>query len=377
MMPRSYNIEDLRLAARRRLPRGIFDFIDRGTEDETALRRNRAVFEHLRIVPRVMVDVQSRRSDALVLGKHQTMPIVIAPAGPAGFFWYQGELALARAAASVGVPYTVSTYAMTSLEDIVATGADVWMQLYLWNDRAISHALARRAAQLGVSVLLLTVDTPVLGRREYLAQNGFAPPFKANWRAMLDMCLHPRWLTQVPVRYALTRTWPRLVHIPPECRDNDPRVGLTQALTWDDVTHLRDLWHGKLVLKGILHAQDAARAVALGVDGIVASNHGARNFDAGTSPMDVLADIVSAAGTAQVLVDSGIRRGSDIIKALALGAKAVLVGRAPLYGVAVAGEAGARRALELLREELDTSMALAGCVRVDDISADLVRTVVP
>jgi len=378
MMRHCHNIEDLRLAAQRRLPRGLFDFIDRATEDDVAMRRNRSAFERWRIVPRAMVDVGQRSLCADVLGKPQASPLIIAPAGPAGFFWHHGELALAHAAASAGVPFTVSTYAMTPLEDIVATGADVWMQLYLWNDRSISHALARRAAQLGVSVLLLTVDTPVLGRREYLSRNGFAPPFKANWRAMLDMCCHPRWLASVPLRYALRGAWPRLANVPKPCRDDDPRVGLTQALTWSDVARLRDIWPGKLVLKGILRAPDAARAVALGVDGIVVSNHGGRNLDAIASPLEVLPEVVRAVGgAAQVLLDSGIRRGSDVFKALALGASAVLVGRAALYGVAAAGQPGAQRVLQLLLEELDTTMALAGCTRTDDIGADFLLAGMP
>ena len=370
-----YNIEDVRQLARRRLPKGLFEFIDRATEDDAALRRNRAAFERVSIAPRMLVDVTARSTQTQLFGKPLSMPVAVAPCGPAGFFWHEGELALARAAAASDVPFTLTTYSTVPMERIVESGANVWLQLYLWNDRTISHGLVERAKSLGIRTLMVTVDTAVLGQREYLHHNGFLPPFKASPRAMLDMLMHPRWLAGVPLRYLSARAWPRVVNVPEDLAGGDanPRVGLAQNLQWDDLARLRDLWHGEILVKGILRAEDAVLAVKYGCNGVVVSNHGGRNLDAACSALDALPSVVSAIGSrASVLMDSGIRRGSDIVKALALGAQGVLVGRAALYGVAAGGQAGAEHALGLLRSELDRNMALIGAARISEITADLI-----
>jgi isopentenyl diphosphate isomerase/L-lactate dehydrogenase-like FMN-dependent dehydrogenase len=377
-LKRCFNIEDLRQQARRRLPRGLFEFIDRATEDDLAVARNRRGLAALRLAPRMMVDVSRRSTRATLLGCDSAMPLAVAPAGPAGFFWHRGELALARAAARVGVPFTLSTYSTTPIEDIVASGATVWLQLYLWRERGLSWAIAQRAWDLGVRVLLLTLDTPVLGQREYLHRNGFLPPFQASPRALADMALHPRWLCGVPLRYLAAGAWPSVVNIPAggdaaRRAEIARQTTLAQDMSWDDVAQLRRRWPGRLVLKGVLRCDDARRAAALGCDALVVSNHGGRNLDSALSPVEALPAIADAVGDRlEILMDSGVRRGSDIVKALALGARGVLAGRAPLYGVATAGEDGAAHALELLRSELDRTMALAGCAGVSDIGRDLV-----
>lgn len=374
-LKRCFNIEDLRQQARRRLPRGLFEFIDRATEDDLALARNREGFAALRLAPRMMVDVSQRTTRASLPGCDSAMPLAVAPAGPAGLFWHRGELALARAAARVGVPFALSTYSTTPIEEIVATGATVWLQLYLWRDRSLSWAIAERAWELGVRVLVLTMDTPVLGQREYLHRNGFLPPFQASPRALLDMARHPRWLCSVPLRYLAGGSWPTVVNLP--VADVTGAAGdaatLAQDMTWDDVARLRKRWKGVLVVKGVLRTDDARRAAELGCDAVVVSNHGGRNLDSAVSPVEVLPTIVDAVGDRiAVLMDSGVRRGSDIVKALALGARGVLAGRAALYGVAAGGEDGAVHALELLRSELDRTMALTGCTTVGDITRDLI-----
>lgn len=376
---RCLNIEDLRREAQRRLPKGLFEFIDRATEDDVALRRNRASFERLQLAPRMMVDVSARSTETQLFGHSASMPVAVAPAGPAGFFWFKGEAELARAAAAANVPFTLSTYSTTELSEIIASGARLWFQLYLWEDRSLSYDLLERVRAMPFEALVVTVDTAVLGVREYLSRNGFSPPFRASPRALVDMLLHPRWLASVPLQYLIGPGWPRVVNLPVARPGHDDaaemarRTTLSQSTTWADLARLREMWPRTLMIKGILRPDDARRAVELGCDAVIVSNHGGRNLDSAVSPIDVLPQIVDAVGDrAAVLLDSGVRRGSDIVKALALGAKAVLVGRPVLYGVAAAGQPGALHALQLLRSELDRTMALVGCRSIGEITADLV-----
>lgn len=380
-LDRCFNIEDLRQAAKRRLPHGLFAFIDRATEDDLARDRNREGFRSLRLLPRTLVDVAERSTEALLFGHRHAMPLAVAPAGPAGLFWYKGEAALARAAAAARVPFTLSTYSTTEMAEIAESGAAIWQQLYLWNDRSLTDAIVARARELEFQALIVTVDTPVLGQREYLQRDRFMPPWGPSLGAMAEATLHPRWLLGVALRYLANGGLPRVVNMPlpgPDAAaqaEMARRTGLSQSVTWDDIARLRQAWPRALVIKGILRPEEAERAVALGCDGIVVSNHGGRNLDSAASPIDLLPSMVAAVGgRATVLLDSGVRRGSDILKALALGASGVLVGRAPLYGVAAGGEAGALHALELLRSELDRTMALTGCRKLDEIGADLIAT---
>lgn len=380
-LDRCYNIEDVRQAARRRLPRGVFEFIDRSTEDDLALMRNRAGFRRLQIAPRPLVDVAQRSTEATLLGKRFSMPVAVAPAGPAGLLWYRGELALAKAAASANVPFSLSAYSTTAMEEIAATGATVWQQLYFWRDRGLTDAIVSRARELGFAALVVTVDTPVLGQREHLQRARFLPPFGPSLGAYVDMLLHPRWLSSVALRYLTGPGLPRVVNLPPRPADRAgreayaARTTLCPSVTWDDMTRLRDTWPGKLAIKGILRADAALKAAEIGVDAVIVSNHGGRNLDSSVAPIEVLAAIVDAAGDrVEVLMDSGIRRGSDILKALALGARGVLAGRPALYGVAAAGMDGALHALGLLQSELDRTMALSGCTSLADIGPDLIAS---
>lgn len=371
---RAHNIADMRTLARRRLPRGMFEFIDRGTEDEVALRANRAAFERITLRPRVLMDVSHRRLQTSIFGHEVTMPLAIAPTGAAGLLWYEGEIAVARAAAEAGIPYTLSTVSFTALERMAdAVKGRLWFQLYLTADAGLNDSLVSRAQAAGYEALVLTVDTVGDSNREYNLRNGFTVPVSLSARSMVDAALRPGWLCQVFLRQLLLAGMPRFANFPAEHSGLRSRqVGATMAkkknLSWDDLADIRRKWQGPLILKGVLNAADASRAVTYGVDAVVVSNHGGRNLDACPAPITVLPRIADAvARKATVIVDGGIWRGSDVVKALALGADLVQVGRAPLYGVAAGGEDGAARVLQLLRSEIDRVLSFLGCPDVADL----------
>jgi len=373
---RYLNIADLREGSRKRLPKGVFEFFDRGSEDEVTLNENRAAFRRIKLRNKALVDVSKRSTRTELFGKPMAMPLVLAPTGAAGLTWYEGELEVARAAARFGVPFTLATPALTSIERIatVENGRN-WFQLYMWRERELSHALVKRAQDAGFEALILTVDTAVSPIREYNKRNGFSSPFHFNPRIVMDVALHPRWLVEVMLPYLRTIGMPTPVHFPPGTAGRAAGAGLSASrtmqgddLTWDDLARLRDLWKGPLMIKGVQLPEDAAKAVTLGVDAIVLSNHGGRNLDGSVSPIEILPEIAAeVGGKTDIIIDSGIRRGSDVLKALALGAKAVLSGRCALYGASVAGAAGVEHALTLLRKELDTSMGFTGCRTIAEI----------
>ena len=386
ILDKCQNIADLREAARRRLPRGVFEFFDRGSEDEASLRGNREAFARIKLRNKVLVDVSRRSMATTLFGKPMSMPLAIAPTGVAGVCWYEGEAELARAAAKAGVPFTLATPSVTSIETIGAVeGGRKWFQLYMWRERELSYALVQRAKDAGFEALILTVDTPAPPIREYNRRNGFSMPFQPNPRALLDMALHPRWLATVMARYLAKNGMPTLAHYPQGAPSRmapgtaPPKGAVPNLrgdnLTWDDVKRLREVWKGPLMIKGVHLPEDAARAVAEGLDAVIVSNHGGRNLDSAVAPIDVLPEIAAeVAGRIPVLLDSGVRRGGDVVKALALGASAVLSGRPTLYGLSVAGEAGALHALSLLRREIDATMAFTGCASVADIGPRAVWT---
>lgn len=365
---KAYSIFDLRELAMKRVPRGPFEFMDRGTEEEVALRNNREVFDRIRFKPRTFVDVSKRSQETEIFGVKHKMPLVIAPTGIAGLMWYEGEIALAKAARKAGIPFTLATGSMTAMERVAdEAGGDLWFQLYLWPDRSMSHELVERAKAAGYKTLIVTVDGVSAGNREYNIRNGFTLPFTYSPVAMWDMIKHPRWLFGVLFKYLATTGMPMYQNYPERAKAKMTagpfgRSSLrTDAIKWDDLDALRKIWPHKLIVKGILNAEDAATAVDHGADGIDVSNHGGRNLDGIISPMEVLPEIVDAVGSrATVFCDSGFRRGSDVVKALCLGADAVMVGRSTLYGVAAGGEAGASRALQIFRDEIHRNIALLG-----------------
>src|SRR6476469_287966 len=378
---KAYNIFDLRDSALRRIPKGLFEFVDRGTEDEVSLRNNRAVFDRMRFKTRTMVDVSKRNQDTTIFGIKHKMPICVAPTGTAGLMWYEGEIALARAAKAAGIPFCLATGSMTAMERVAdEAGGRLWFQLYMWPDKSMSHKLVERAKAAGYEALVVTIDGAVSPNREYNLRNGFTIPYTFTRGNIADVLMHPRWLLGVLARYIVTTGMPRYENYPSEIkyRVTAAPMGRSQmkndSLNWDDLKVLRRIWPGTLIVKGIAHPQDAIFAAECGADGVVVSNHGGRNLDGSMAPIEALPDVVDAVGKRMtVIVDSGFRRGSDVVKALALGAHAVLIGRATLYGVAAGGEAGANRALELMREEISRVMALLGVRSVEELGPELLH----
>ena len=374
----AYNSADLRAIAQRRLPKFLFEFGDRGTEEEVSLRNNRAVFDRIRFNPRTLIDVAGRNQEITLFGKQHRMPVGIAPTGLAGLWWHEGELALARAAAAAGIPFTLATGSMSAMEKIVeGAGGTLWFQLYVWPDRKMSYQLVDRTRDAGFDALVLTVDTAVTSNREYNLRNGMQLPFRFNRRNVTDVLTHPRWLFGVLARYMATTGMPRYENYPEELRRQilaqkmQRQTLKNESFSWDDLRDLRKRWPRTLIVKGILNHRDAVTAADCGVDGIIVSNHGGRSLDGAPSPMEVLPRIVDAVGNrVTVIVDGGMRRGSDIVKGLALGAKAVLLGRSTLYGIGAGGHDGAQRALTLLREEIDRVIALLGCRGIGEITRD-------
>ena len=382
VLDNAFNIHDLRDLARARLPKWLFEFVDRGTEDEVALRNNREAFDRIKLKPRVLRDVSPRKLDTTLFGKTHKLPIAIAPTGAAGMMWYLGELELAKAARDAGMPFTLATGSITSMEKIAReVGGTLWMQLYMFPDRKLSLELIKRAENAGFEALLVTCDTPVTGNREYNLRNGFSVPFEYNRRNTLDVLSHPRWLFGTLGRYMVNGGMPRHENFPESLRKTlgggfGAAGRRNDTLTWEDLKMLRDNWKGKLVAKGILDAEDAELAIANGADGVVVSNHGGRGLDATMAPIDVLPEVVRAVGhKTTVIVDSGFRRGTDVVKALSLGAKMVLVGRGTLFGTAVAGGAGAAKAIHFYREEMLRTMAMCGVTSVEQMTHELLDCV--
>ncbi len=313
-------------------------------------------------MPQVLVDITARNCEATMLGQRFSMPFAIAPTGAAGLVWYQGEMELARAAAASGIPFTIATRSMSSLEEIVAMGGTLWYQLYVFADRTLAWQLVDRVAAAGAKALLVTADVPVQPNREFNRRNGYTFPFTPTPRSVIDMLRHPRWLIEVIGKYQRTTGIPQYEKMP-EYASN---------LTFEDIRELRKRWRGQLLVKGILRPDDARRAIDAGADGVVVSNHGGRCLDIAAAPIDVLPRIVDAVGNrAAVLMDGGIRRGSDIAKAIALGAQGVLSGRPGLFGLSLAGKEGAEHAFKILRSELLTVMAQLGVNRIDELGPHL------
>jgi (S)-mandelate dehydrogenase len=367
------NIEDLRQIAQKRLPRFVFSYVDGGSGDERTLARNLDALSQWRFKPRTLIDVSSRDTSGQVLGGTAKMPVIVGPTGLNGLSWRNGDLEMAQASAIMGVPFAASTVCMSLLEDVrEQAGGRLMFQAYVFTERKITDALIERAREAGFETLIITSDFPVAGKRERDYRSGMLPKQQFPLSTKLNILMHPRWVASV----ATNR--PRFVNVERELgpgKDVNNFVGhgmFDPSLNWDDLKRFRDRWPGKMLLKGVLRAEDAQRAVGMGLDGVVLSNHGGRQLDSAISGLDALPEVAAAiGGKASIIVDGGIRRGSDIAKAIALGAEAVILGRAPVYGLAAGGREGAIRALEILQEELDTTLALTGCRSIKDLSPDL------
>jgi len=367
------NNEDLRQLAMRRAPRAIFDYVDRGSYDEATLRANRADLDALKLRQRVMIDVDQRSLQTTMLGEPVTMPVALAPTGLTGIMHPGGEILAARAAQAFGVPFTLSTMSICSIEAVrAAVTQPFWFQLYVMRDRGFAASLIERAKAAQCSALMLTADLQIQGQRHRDIKNGLSVPPRLTLGNALDIASKPRWaLGMLATKH---RNFGNLAgHIPGGGK------GLTTlsqwiasqfdpTLSWKDVAWVRSLWPGKLIVKGILDPEDARQAVEAGADAVVVSNHGGRQLDGAPSSIAALPHVVDAIGDrCEVWLDSGVRSGQDVVKALALGARATMIGKAFLYGLGAMGERGVTAALELIRKELDVSMALTGTRDVHDI----------
>lgn len=369
----AFSLADLRRKARQRLPRAIFDFADGGAETESTLRRNESSFDTLDLVPRPMRGSPTRATGLKLFGRNFDLPVMIGPTGLAGLFWPDGELALARAAAEARVAFCLSHGSVCPLEALSGVGKGVrWMQLYIYTDRGLTRELATRAAESGYDALVLTVDNQLLGNRERDRRNGFVIPPRLTARELLGAASKLGWLWRM--RHALPRLSFGNYQRPGETASVVQLAGrmaslLDPDITWADVDALRAQWRGPLLLKGVLHPDEAREAVEHGCDAVIVSNHGGRQLDGAIASVDALPRIADAlVGQVPILMDGGIRRGVDIMRALALGATACLVGRPALWGLAVAGEAGVSHMLGILRSELERAMGLCGVRSLAEIN---------
>jgi L-lactate dehydrogenase (cytochrome) len=375
-MPVITNIEDLRQLARKRVPRAIFEYFDGGSYDELSHRANTEDLKAIRFRQRVLVDTSQRSLETTMLGEKVAMPVAIAPTGLTGLMHGDGEILAARAAEAAGIKFTLSTMSICSIEDVrAATKQPFWFQLYVFSDRGFSEEVVARAKAAGCTALFVTVDVPTRGQRHADMKNGLKVPPKLTARNAFDIMTKPGWAMSVLMGKRKT-----FGNIDPYIKGKGKisksgawiNDNIDASLSWDDIAWMRKIWPGKLVLKGILDADDAKKAADLGVDAIVVSNHGGRQLDGAPSTVAALPRIADAAGDRiEILFDSGIRSGQDVLKALALGAHGCLIGRAYLYGLAAMGEAGVTKALSLIEQELRASMAFTGVKTTADISRDI------
>lgn len=371
-----YSIADLRLRAKKRLPKAVFDFFDGGAEDELTLKRNIAAFQDQRFVPKILNDVSKIDHQATILGQMSSMPCAIAPTGAVGFGWHRGDIAIAKAAAAFQIPYCLSTTATASIEQIAkhAPGR-LWFQAYILKDQDHFYRLIQRAQDAQYEALMITVDLPVGGKRERDFRNDFSIPFRYTARNIYDFASKPLWALPM-----LIRGLPELENLIGLEKHTNSTAQLSSSVgknydpsfNWDRLARIRDIWPRKLIVKGVLNPEDAIRLKQLGCDAIVVSNHGGRQLDGAIATLDALPAIVQAVqNEIPVYLDGGVRRGGDIVKAMACGAKGVLLGRATLFGALAAGEDGALRALEIMQDELKRTMQLCGVSTLQEIDHTL------
>jgi L-lactate dehydrogenase (cytochrome) len=376
-----HSIDDLRCLSERVLPRPIFDYMDGGAEDEFALRRSVSAFDNLDLLPRMLVDVSRISTEVEVFGKRIPFPIMLAPTGLTRLFHKDAELAVATAASAVGLPYCLSTMGTTTIEEFArATSAPKLFQIYIFKDRGLTEEFVERARACAYNGLVLTVDTVVTGKRRRDLANGLSLPPRLTFRSWLDFAAKPRW--SLPALFGRKFEFVNVSH-----RVKGVSGGSTslqayvasqfdRTLTWRDVEWLAGKWSGPLAIKGILTPEDARQAVECGADTVMVSNHGGRQLETAAAPIEQIAPIAEAvAGRARIICDGGVRRGTHILKALALGADACSIGRSYLYGLAAGGAAGVSHALRLLTEELERSMILAGVASLENVDSGLIRRI--
>ncbi len=374
------NIEDLRVVARSRVPRMFYDYADSGSWSEKTYRNNSSDFEKIRLRQRVGVDISTRSVEGMMIGTKVTMPTALAPCGLTGMQHADGEILAARAAEKFGVPFTLSTLSICSIEDVAEnTSAPFWFQLYVMSDHNYAKSLIDRAKQAGCSALMLTLDLQVMGQRHKDIKNGLSAPPKFNSLATIfDMTMRPRWCFEM--LKTKRRSFRNVVgHVSGVSDLSSLSAWVGEAFdlkfSWDDIARIKDWWGGKLILKGILDVEDAIKATNTGADALIVSNHGGRQLDGASSTVSMLPNIAEAVGKKiEVWMDGGIRSGQDILKAVALGAEGTMIGRPYLYGLGAYGECGVTMALEIMEKELDLSMALCGCTDIGEVNKNILLT---
>jgi L-lactate dehydrogenase (cytochrome) len=370
-MPLITCVEDLRVLAKKRVPKAFYDYVDSGSYSESTYRENSDAFQNLKLQQRVAVNVAGRSTASTMIGQPVAMPVAIAPTGLAGMQWANGEVLGARAAERFGVPFTLSTVSICSIEEVArSTSAPFWFQLYVMRDRGFNASLIERAKAAGCSALVVTLDLQINGQRHKDLKNGMTVPPRLTMSNVVDFASKPGWMLRA---LSGAKTFGNLAgHI----KGGNDVIAISKwvasqfdpTLSWDDIAEIKRLWGGKLILKGIISAEDARIAASLGVDAIVVSNHGGRQLDGAPSTVDALPAVVDAVGQeVEVWMDGGIRSGQDVMKALALGAKGTMVGRAFMYALGAMGEAGVERMLQILQSELDVTMALSGVRQIREI----------
>jgi L-lactate dehydrogenase (cytochrome)/(S)-mandelate dehydrogenase len=374
---RGYSIAAMRGLAKATLPKPVFDFADGGAEDERALRRNEAAFGDIALLPRPLNGTTARDLSVTIFGKTLALPVMIGPTGLSGLFWPDGERCAARAAAAAGTAFCLSHGSVCTLEDLAATGAGPrWMQVFVYKDRGFTRELTERAKAAGYDGLVLTVDNQLVGNRERDVRNGFTIPPRLGVSGLARMAVKAPWLLRMRKEFSRI-TFGNYVR-PGGKTDVASLAGqmaslLDPSMSWSDVDEVRRMWSGPLILKGILHPAEARAAMEHGVDGIIDSTHGGRQLDSAPAPIEALPGIAEeVAGRMTVLLDGGVRRGDDVVKAIALGAAACLIGRPQLWGLSVAGEAGVAHVLDIYRREIDRAMGLCGIARIADIGPDII-----
>jgi L-lactate dehydrogenase (cytochrome) len=379
-LDKCFSIADLRTKAKKRIPAPVFHYMDGAAEDEVTLGQNRNAFSKYQIVPRVLRDVSKVDTSTSILGQASSLPLVLAPTGMSRLFHYRGEDAVSRAAANAGLIYSLSTMSTFSIEEVAAmTTGPKWFQIYVWRDRELLKSFIERCRDSGYKALCLTVDVPVFGQRERDMRTGVTIPPELTLRSMFDTLMRPQWLMQY-----LTSARMELANVRGHSSVSNDAFVLAEytnaqfdpSVDWDAAAWMIQQWQGDFAIKGIMSKTDALRAVDIGATAIIVSNHGGRQLDHAPGSFDVLAEIVDVVdGHAEVILDGGVRRGTDVIKALALGAKACMIGRSYLYGLGAGGEAGVDRALGLLGDEIRRNMALLGVTSVADIDASYLKRV--
>jgi len=377
-LDKCFSIADLRELAKRRIPAPVFHYMDGGAEDEVTLRQNRRAFEQYQLLPRVLRDVSKVDTSTTILGQPSSLPLLLAPTGMSRLFHYQGEDAVSRAADKAGLIYSLSSMSTFSIEEVAAmTSGPKWFQIYVWRDRELLKSFIERCRAGGYKALCLTVDIPVFGQRERDLRTGVTIPPTLTFRSMLDTLMRPQWLWQY-----LTSPRLELANVRGHSSVSNDAFVLAEytnaqfdpSVNWDAAKWMVKEWGGDFAIKGILSKEDALRAVDIGVTAIIVSNHGGRQLDHAPGSLEVLAEIVDAVnGRAEVILDGGVRRGTDVIKALALGARACMIGRAYLYGLGAGGGPGVDRALTLLGEEIKRNMALMGVTSIAELDSSCLR----